>query len=447
METGKISSDQITASQPIEVKKREWLSDEELGNLISAIGNHEAKAITLGLMKPKTVYSSRGLHRAVLQSQGNKTGWKVNGRTPFQYCRDSLAPIGLVAQEVLNTDTSTYGYIKTEYGATTGDALTGLLLDFSLRYPDYSLIDLLGDTASPSKTQDSEGTSFKKRGTTARIKLFWEILTSDLPIRVADLTEGTKVDNASVGKHLFNLSENGVISYESVKLDEPRAFYSVSGTAPPNKPEPASRLITFTEFVWQLMKSAPDKKWTIEKMTEEYKKGLEGTGSTIKDSSVKNAIARVMSHLIRTGYLKTEKFNSKKQSEVSINHAQRIMILDLISLIDSFQTQEATILEQGIRLKSKILSDPEKVSKLMAKAKEHSFYAQSNPIEETTRQILYIISSHPNCTSETIYEELSKERRRLSKASIRNMLRLLASNSAVQKTVVKGAGHFMIAER
>lgn len=144
--------------------KREHLSDEELGNLLAAFGNSEAKAITLGLMKPEVIYSLSDLYKEVLHSQGDKPGWKTSWGIPFQYCKDSLEPIGLVAREV-TTDggLQRVGYVKTEKGEQLGEELAGYLLSFSLRHQDYSLIDILGSTTSArARLQDVNGAEYKK---------------------------------------------------------------------------------------------------------------------------------------------------------------------------------------------------------------------------------------------------------------------------------------------
>lgn len=145
-----------------EQQQKERLSDEEMGNLISALGNHEAKAIVLCLMTPGIIYPRYDLYRAVIQAQGQNIGWRMNREGPFKYCQNSLSPIGLVTHEVINPDLSTYGYMKTEYGEKIGVPLAGLLLDFSLRHPDFSLQDFFASTSSPSQSQKMVRWSIKK---------------------------------------------------------------------------------------------------------------------------------------------------------------------------------------------------------------------------------------------------------------------------------------------
>lgn len=73
---------------------RERLSDERLGNLISTVGNHEAKSLLLGLMQSETIYTASGLNKLLLYAQGQNPAWRTSIGTPIAYCRNSLAPIG-----------------------------------------------------------------------------------------------------------------------------------------------------------------------------------------------------------------------------------------------------------------------------------------------------------------------------------------------------------------
>ena len=128
------------------------MPNEELDNLLAAIGNNEAKAVTLLVMRTGTIYSQRDLHQAVIHAQGKSIGWRMRKRSPFGYCEDSLSPIGLVTKEVIDELGTTFGYARTEYGEQVGVPLAGLLLDFSRRHPEnVSLYRLFWSTASSSK--------------------------------------------------------------------------------------------------------------------------------------------------------------------------------------------------------------------------------------------------------------------------------------------------------
>ena len=123
---------------------------EQIGNLISAIGNHEAKALTLLAMKDGAIYNKHELSARIRELQGRNPIWRQSYSLPFDYCAHSLSPIGLVTREILSPNLSAYGYQISEYGRRVGIPFAGLLLDFSDQN-NISLERLFASTASSSE--------------------------------------------------------------------------------------------------------------------------------------------------------------------------------------------------------------------------------------------------------------------------------------------------------
>ena len=154
------------------------LDEEALGGLLAAAGNHEAKALLLSAMSEHIVYSANDLNRLMLECQGQYTTWRPSGQLPFDYCAHSLAPIGLVASEVLNADLTIYGFYKTRYGREFGNALAGHLLSFSERHPKISLIDLFGRAnVATRKGRDEGGREEGEPPTRSPLKNYYNYLS------------------------------------------------------------------------------------------------------------------------------------------------------------------------------------------------------------------------------------------------------------------------------
>lgn len=193
------------------------IPDEEMGNLLAAIGNNEAKALTLLLMQPGRIYTRRDIHDVFIRIQGGEdnAGWQSSHSLQFNYCQNSLAPIGLVAKEVVEGGVvlQTYGYMTTEYGEAVGKHLAALLLGFSRAHPDFSLYDFFGATQSTSNTDPRN----KKRAPLERMRILWELVTATLPIRQVDLTERLGKDHRQslIGNHLRELARKRVIEYNA----------------------------------------------------------------------------------------------------------------------------------------------------------------------------------------------------------------------------------------
>lgn len=437
-------------ARPPEALSRERLSDEEMGNLISALGNHEAKALTLCLMTPGIIYSRRDLRRRVIQAQGLNIGWRVNWAIPFSYCENSLSPIGLVTREAINPDGSTYGYMKTEDGEIKGVPLAGLLLDFSLRHPDFSLQDFFGSTNSSSQLQEIGGVEYKERAPIRRLEISRRLLTSNLPMRTTDIANQIGVGReAGIGDHLFQLAERGFISYEAVKQGEAHVFYRLSEAPPSSESQPWRGREVLTNFVYQLLKEDGNREWSAEAIVEQCQQYRRANDNLLfGEKALKDRISTILSHLTKNGYARRRKFiGGKIQSEINLTREQREMLLDLVSLLDRFQNQDPAVLEFGRRRAREIIADVQRVSLLFAKAKEHSSNAGVLPRQETADEILRIISSHPDCTVDQIWQSFKEKRRKLSKAPVRNFIKALLIGRKITQTVERGVRHFNLAEQ
>lgn len=399
---------QLTPEQP---RARERLSDEQMGNLLSAVGNHEAKAITLILMRNGNIYDRGNLYREVLNSQGKNKGWIIDRHGPLQYCSHSLAPIGLVAMEIINPDLSIYGYAITEDGKELGIPLAGLLLDFSERH-NIPLNLLFGSTVSNSKektTQIEEGeVRFRKRPPLTTLKILYELLTSpNLPIRSVDLQKRIG-ENASFDvPRLEKLSKLILIQYNAVESNKPYTAYKLSGSIPEGELPIGYAGRIFTKSVFDIFKNHPDDYLTIgdvyNLLPKEQKEGLKS------EKSARVRISQALSSLAKHKYVNLEKFGFGKRSEINLTDEQRTILTELLVIIDRFQDQDPEILEEGRKFARKIISSPKRVSNLLIRAKEASAFANRSSRSETYDYILSILDSHPQGLTNKEIQKLFEE--------------------------------------
>ncbi|HVZ11843.1 MAG TPA: hypothetical protein VG965_02330 [Patescibacteria group bacterium] len=430
-----------TSSNSNESFAVERLSDEQMGNLLAAVGNHEAKAITLGIMEPGRVYRQKGLRNAVLRAQGKNPGWRINIQGPIQYCFNSFEPIGLVAKEALRADFSTDGYFKTPKGEAQGEALAGLVLDFSLRYPNFSLQDFFSVPSSSSAGEKiGEGEEYKERAPLVRLKILQRLLSMDKPIRISDVVNNLGEDYERIRVHLESMRDWKIIDYDSISYGKNFSFYKLSDEAPQEDPD----LIYNTEriypqFVYRLLKDHPNRVWTREEIGEEYIK------SGISKKSLKNATmiaAGILNLLKERGYAERSKFGSGLQSEISLQDDQRIMIRDLVTTLSRFQNQNVGALEFGRRRLRDILVDGPAVSRLIAKAKEHSIYANRQSKADTADVIYAIVLDNSGCAIRDIQKKLKDAGKKLQVPSIRTIMQLLVADGRVGFKVEKGIHYY-----
>lgn len=427
-----------TSEQP---KTREKLSDEQMGNLLAAVGNHEAKAITLILMRNGNIYDRTGLHREVINAQGKNKGWKMDRSGPFQYCSHSLAPIGLVAKETLNSDLSTYGYQITEDGKELGIPLAGLLLDFSERH-NISLSELLGSTLSSSSKEkimqtEKEETDFKKRSPSTTLKIFYELLTSSsLPIREADLGKRIGEKNSfNLTSHLIRLSKLGLIEYKAIEVNKPFSSYKLSPNIPEGKLPIDSKRPTLTLLILNILKEHPNKFFTIREVYNFLPQEQKGSS---KKKNLLGRISNVLSFLRKHDYANIEKFHLGKQSEINVKEEARIVLTEFLEIMYGFQNQDREILEKGRKLARAIIIDPKRVSNLLRRAKEVSSYANRSSIEETQKHILSIIFSNPGITNREIQKLLERKLGKKLKIGSVNILSSSFIKQGAIKVVRKG---------
>lgn len=384
--------------------KPDRLTVEEIGNLISAFGNNEAKAATVLAMNVGFIYSSYDLQQTMKALQGDDIGWNMSSNNAFGYCKSSLSPIGLVALETLNEDGTEYGYTKTGYGERVGNPLAGLLLAFSERHPEISLRELFGGTSSnakPIEVESSIGTvDYKFRTPTLRLQIFWELATSDQPITWKDLHDRLNIgDYSQLSNHINELTRDNIINSQSKGSDKPYKMYSLFRDHPVEPPSPTEgtkgRMKSLTKEVYEIVQTLGG--WfSSEQVIDTY---FEKFPEKREKSSLPKEIYRVLRHMEKSDYLAVGRFSKEFASEISLSDSQRSTLIELLTIIDGFQNQDPDLLELGKHEAMNIKMDPERYSKLMAKSKDHSPRSNKMSMQET-KQLLYgIVKENPNITT------------------------------------------------
>lgn len=416
-------------------KTREKLSDEEMGNLLSAVGNHEAKAITLILMGNGNNFDAGRLYRKILKAQGKHKGWVMNKNNPFSYCTRSLSFSKLVEEKKLNT------YQITPKGKGLGIPLAGLLLDFSEKH-NIPLSQLLGLTLSSSKekaikTEEGE-VQFRKRAPLTTLKILYELLTSSsLPVREVDIARGIGEDFIqNLAKHFIRLSKLGLIKYEAVEVNKPYSLYKLSSNIPEGQLPIYINFRTLTNAVFDVLRKYSGRDLTREdvynllsiKEKERWKK-----------KNLLLEISGILSFFNKKGYVDVKKFERNKQSEINITEEQRMVLTEFLEIMDRFRNQDPEILEKGRRFAEEIVVNPERISKLLRRAKEASSNASRSSPEEIQENILSIILSNPGATNIEIQKLLEKKHgKKLRITSIRILSSLLVKQKSI-KVVKEGS--------
>lgn len=421
------------STKPVE-QTRERLTDEQMGNLISAVGNHEAKAITLLAMRDGNIYSKSGLHRALLFYQGEKIGWGMSRPIPFSYCLHSLAPIGLVTKETLNPDLSTYGFQITDYGRKAGIPFCGLMLDWAERH-DVSLNLLWGQTSSSSHTTQTtdkltgEKLEFRKRAPITTLKILYELLTTpDLPIRRADLGKRLDDRESTILGHLKRLSSAGLIEYQSIEANKPFSAYRLTLSPPAGELQIYPNSKRVPQAILSILQAHPNSYLTYGDINKLLPTQIKAHWTTDNYAY----ISAILSNLKKGNYVESKQFSMDLRSEINLNGDQKIILTELLEILCRFQDQEPEIITKGWKLAAEIINHPASVSDILRKVKETSPQVNQTLIPETLYLISYTITSSPGITNKEIQKLLEKEGKKLGTPQIQHLTAILETNKSVR---------------
>jgi hypothetical protein len=431
------------------IEVREKFTDEEVYNLIAAIGNNEAKAITLLALGTDTIYTAHDLQTTIISLQGDIVGWHIGSLTAFGYCQESLAPIGLVALEASNSDGTVFGYTKTNYGKEIGDSLAGHLLKFSEDHPDVTLRDLFGATGSSAKFSEKsadQGIDYKKRSPAVRTRIYWILTTSNLPMRATDLTNAIGEDEPNnIAGHLKEMARVGIIIHESKQYGRSYVEYKISDICPSTEPPPYAsskklKLNKVTQDVWEIVKNT-NSWFSIRDIGDLYYATHPEKKRQKKDSQ----LSAILKHLMNSGYLEAGRFSGTKSSEVNLTQNQRSLLIDLLEILDKFQLNEEQFMLDGIKKGKDIIGNSGKVSAFLSKVREKSPYTQKRTKKSTYELLFQFISGKPEATSDEMCKVLESEYGIvLRRQTVSAYLATMEKAKKIKKVSKGGANHWTV---
>ena len=428
--------------QEIQTQREGELPESKIFDLLSSVGNGENKALELIVMKKGVIYSGGGLWREVMSYQPKDRGWRMNLSVPFKHCQESLSPIGLVTKEALSYDGTAWGYQITEFGIHTGIPFAGLLLKWSYEHPNSSLYKMFASTSSPAVKD--EQTLEKKRAQETRYKIFWEAVTNPRSrIRLQDIANDTNENEWLIGMHLTRLGNNGVISYEANTAGKPFSYFRRKEIVPDQEPKQYKNSKTLSAQVYDLLtRQYLSIEETANLLINKYPRY-----ESLDRNSLGQDVAKILSDLVKQGYLERKKFSHGFQSELTLSEEQREAIVCLVTLIDKFKNGDSKTIEEGRRFAQKVSSDPNLFSELMLKAKEASPNANRTNREEMSSVLLTILQGYPNSTTNQIMKILEKDYdKRLTSHGVSNNLSRLVNENLIISRKTQSGNVYRVAE-
>jgi predicted ArsR family transcriptional regulator len=426
----------------------ETISERKLLNIISAVGNHEAKALLLVLMQDDVIYTPSDMATLLNGAQEKQRGWKRRGSELWRYCDQTFEQIGLVVQKpTLVGGEETVGFIKTQDGKTWGNTVASEMLRLSSRNKDYALVDMVGETSSPSNIDvTAEGDDYRKRPIESRLKIYRKILNCALPTRKADIVQDLDIEPAMGLRHLRKIGEAGLIGYESNDHGKPFVFYKLAQNLPGSEPLQYKKYKTMTNFVFGLLRQSPEVEWTREMVVDSYNQTLGAAKNKSESEYISEVVSRVFNHLERSGFARRGKYSISSRSEVSLDPKQRKVISDIVGTIDAVWHKDEDVARASREYISYLRSSKTEVSNLMIKAREHSTAAGKSPVYETNDALVGLVGVYPNNDAKFFRELLEKEGTKLSRARVSSLLLNLTKAGQLKVSRVRDVNHYSIAD-
>lgn len=408
-------------------------------DLLSAMGNHEAKIGTLlALGLDGNMHSAYSMNTLVNGLQSRDGGWRVSGRGAFGYCLDSLDPIGYVVKGAVETSKGLRdAYQISSYGKEFGIPLAGLLAGWSLRHPEVSLQQLLGPTQSKGE----------RRAPETRVRVLAELITwgGNEPIAIADMidmdpadwqlpayhTELSNIDTAARA-----LARAGIVKIQSISDDNVREFEVVDPLPPNYKSRSDTRGILYKFAAQRFAEGMPV--FNFEDAFDYVKSELKAAGVEMDDASIRRKLDKDLGgEGSITGVDILSTFNRGRHTRIVLNDQYRLAVEELIDIVNAVEDLDLEVLELGNAVAFDIVTNPELMSQLMGKAKEFSVSANKRPLSETKAIVMSIISeSEENLGREEITRLLEERSDRVvSSATIGVVLRALVKEGKLSTKV------------
>lgn len=402
-------------------------SREQLQSILSAAGNHEAKALLCVAMQDGEEYRGNQLSGLMIDAQGTHPTWRLGKSLGRDYCEESLTPAGLVIKN-LDYDTGKVSYLKTNKG-NLADALSGHLLELSLKYEEFSLYDIFGATQSTAISG--------KRSPAARLAIFEELLTQERPIQVKDLRNAHISDWANVSSHLLGLSRAGVITMSKRSNSDPIVQYKL-GNYPLQemrvRPEISSLTTDIRNLLIKFFEEHPKENITPSLIAGQLR-SLSDNYALQTKAGLRGKVSQALNNFTnQNGLIKTNPESHGTRSQISLNERQEGLLTECMNIMYGF-LDDSSFKEKGIEKSNKIIADTDLVCKLMQKARDHSPIANNRSDEEKFSSIHNLLVSGNALTVAEIDDLLDKG---IGRYTIRATLRSLEERSQVRRTVIGG---------
>ncbi|MGQ0845279.1 MAG: hypothetical protein ACT4QF_14220 [Sporichthyaceae bacterium] len=411
----------VVSPEAVSVQAQAW-TEQRLGDVLAAIGNHEAKALTFLAMREDVAYGVTAIYRRFLEIQGPRPAWIGVVTMAQKYVVYSFAPIGLVARQ-----RNEGGFLRHVRHDPDGSAraLAGFLLAYTEKHP-AALTHVFGSTATNAFATSAD------RPPIRRLRLLRVLAALGPDLHTSELAEFAEVNEVTTGQALAAFDRAGLLTYRSgatydmrtvFRVGEPVVFARIGNTA--MRDAVAGYLnarlhaaggpvqIDRQEIEDHLL--AADERW----------RGR---------AALRDQVQKVMKALVERGQVEAVNAHyGATHSQLAMTGEQQAFLIGLVEGIDAIAAGDPQAIAAGRATAEALLDDPDRVCALVRRAFAASKLA-SNPLSEgrKRREVQAAVERRPGATSAELLADLGAN---YSKALLAGALGLLVRDGLVHGVV------------
>lgn len=390
--------------------------------ILTAIGNHEGKALTYLAMDPHDDYGITDIHRRFMAIQGPEPAFVGTVTLQQKYLCFSYAPNGL-AEEVDDVR-GRLRHRKLDPGGVP-TALAGHLLA-ATEGRDVTLAQLFGKAANTG--------SEKFAPATYRLALLRGLRDTDGPIHEAELGRRAGVPDVSVGTIATTYAKAGLVRFKTAATYKMKSRYEMRGpiTTFSFHSHGGARKGALKEAAAYLNARYADHPGTIMTFTrDEVEEHLRTLPSHASAVALRDHLNAILKRLVTLSPIRPIEayFGQNQHTVIEVVDEQRPFLRRLVDGIDLIEAGDPDAIAEGTSLAAQIVASPTRVVPLIHRSYSTN-RAVTNPIPraEKERRILSALGAEEGVTSEHLLSLLSPD---LNKASVSGTLSGLAREGRI----------------
>lgn len=419
--------------EPLAAAGTEVLGEYQAGQLLSAVGSHEAKAALLVFMQANVAYRNRALSKIYLDGQGIADDGRSKG-LQAQYCSGLFVPVGLAEALDVKGERGRLYRLTPVMGAIIGRALAGQLLNLSDSYPDKSLRDMFGAAQAAEKGM---------RVPIRRVRLLRELIDSD-DSSIVNLAKDTGQEYSAARDQLRNMGRVGLLNIDTRTVDQLEVSYGLGNTIKPAEYEKwfANPLLSEDVVTALNRRRAYGQPINLDNVIHDLRQDYRYR--RLGAPSIRRQVSTFLSYLERQECIqRTEDFVSRERlSYVTLRPEALPLAKDIVSVAERLADSNPEFIKDGLEMAKFYAVNPKNIHSLVEKGFESSPQTGKMSVDELAENIAHVLEQRGGLTVNEIADMLQEVTP--STQSVQRALRYLSKKGEATSTRIKGVTSWRI---